>query len=105
MSDLIIGTQVYKRQKFFATVWLAAPEELVVAGAMRKMGMSTLDRGLLARRLLVSWCQEMLAEGMVGEPLMRIKAELDRLESSSVALDEAAARLPTPKTKKVKVQK
>ena len=102
MTDLIIGQNAYRRDKFFATVWLAKPEELVAAAAMKKMGFSALDRGLLARRLLVSWCQEMLAEGMVGEPLMRIKAELDRLEVSSVALDEAATRLPTPKTKEKK---
>lgn len=102
MTDLVIGNQRYKRQKFFATVWLAAPEELVVAGAMKKLNYSALDRGTLARKLLVSFCQETLAEGMVGEPLMRIKAELDRLEASSVALDEAAARLPIPKTKKEK---
>lgn len=102
MSDLIIGQTAYRRDKFFATIFLAKPEELVVAGAMKKMGYTAFQRGLLARRLLVSWSQEMLAEGLVGEPLMRIKAELDRLEASSVALDEAASRLPLPKTKEKK---
>ena len=94
---LVIGNTTWPRQKFFATVWLAAPEEMIVAGALKKMGYTALDRGTVARRLLVSFCQEMLAEGMVGDPLMRIKAELDRLEQSSVALDEAASRLPPPK--------
>lgn len=102
MRDLIIGQRAYKRQKFFATIFLATPEELICAGAMKKMGYTALQREEIARKLLVSWSQEMLADGMVGEPLDRIRAELDRLEVSSVALDEAASRLPFPKTKEKK---
>lgn len=102
MSDLIIGQRVYRRQKFFATIFLATPEELVVAGALKKMGYTALQREEIARKLLVSWSQEMLADGMVGEPLDRIRAELDRLEVSSVALDEAATRVPLPKTRSKK---
>lgn len=99
MSDLVIGDRRHKRDKFFATVMLSKPEELIVAGAMKKLGYDALQRPEIARKLIVSFCQDIMAEGVVGEPLDRIRAELDRLEASSVALDEASTRIPL-KTKR-----
>lgn len=99
MTDLVIGQARYRRDRFFATVMLAKPEEFVIAGAMKKLGYGALDRALFARSVMLAFCQESLTEGMVGDPVMRLKAELDRFAAGSLAVDEAATHVPTPKTK------